>query len=136
MKVVNQEGNLSITHHLNELVGWVDVRNQRMKYQQMLGFIAIHSSLRTGFKILKTSYISQLSMPTLLIYEGFKIFFYANEHEPKHVHVLKGGDFAKIELSSLHIVNNTMKPKDIKKALLIVKDHQQEFERRWDEYFN
>lgn len=32
-------------------------------------------------------------MPTLLIYEGFKFFFYANEHEPKHIHVMKGGDF-------------------------------------------
>jgi len=39
-------------------------------------------------------------MPTLLIYDGFKFFFYANEHEPKHVHVIKGGDFAKIELLS------------------------------------
>ncbi len=36
-------------------------------------------------------------MPTLLLHEGFKFFFYANEHEPKHVHVMKGGDFAKIE---------------------------------------
>ncbi|WP_462322660.1 DUF4160 domain-containing protein [Halochromatium sp.] len=26
-------------------------------------------------------------MPTLLIQDGFKFFFYANEHEPKHVHV-------------------------------------------------
>jgi hypothetical protein len=75
-------------------------------------------------------------MPTLLIYDGFKFFFYANEHEPKHVHVMKGGDFAKIELSSLNVVDNYMKPKDIKKALLIVESHRDEFERRWDEYFS
>jgi hypothetical protein len=54
-------------------------------------------------------------MPTLLIYQGFKFFFYANEHEPKHVHVMKGGDFAKIELGLLKIVDNYMKSKDIKK---------------------
>ncbi|MBF0468714.1 MAG: DUF4160 domain-containing protein [Desulfamplus sp.] len=75
-------------------------------------------------------------MPTLLIYEGFKFFFYANEHEPKHIHVTKGSGFAKIELSSLKITNNHMKPKDIKKALLILKTHRAEFERRWDEYFS
>jgi hypothetical protein len=40
-------------------------------------------------------------MPTLLLQDGFKFFFYANEHEPKHVHVMKGGDFAKIEIVSL-----------------------------------
>jgi hypothetical protein len=75
-------------------------------------------------------------MQTLLIYDGFKFFFYANEHEPKHIHVMKGGDFAKIELGSLKVVDNYMKPKDLKKALVIVKAHQVEFERRWDEYFN
>ena len=75
-------------------------------------------------------------MPTLLIQDGFKFFFYANEHEPKHIHVMKGGDFAKIELASLKVINNYMKPKDIKKALLIVANHSVEFERKWDEYFS
>jgi hypothetical protein len=75
-------------------------------------------------------------MPTLLIYDGFKFFFYANEHEPKHVHVMKGGDFAKIELASLKVVNDYMKPKDLKKALFIVENHKDEFEKKWDEYFN
>jgi Domain of unknown function (DUF4160) len=45
-------------------------------------------------------------MPTLLMFEGFKFFFYANEHEPKHVHVMKGDDFAKIELESLRVVKS------------------------------
>jgi len=75
-------------------------------------------------------------MPTLLLYDGFKFFFYANEHEPKHVHVMKGDDFAKIELQTLKIIDNYMKPKDTKKALLIVKNHQTKFEEQWDEFFN
>ncbi|MDP2904046.1 MAG: DUF4160 domain-containing protein [Methylovulum sp.] len=75
-------------------------------------------------------------MPTLLMIDGFKFFFYANEHEPKHVHVMKGGGFAKIELASLRIIQNYMKPKDRKKALAIVTIHKDEFERRWDEYFS
>jgi len=75
-------------------------------------------------------------VPTLLIYQGFKFFFYANEHEPKHIHVMKSGDFAKIELESLQVIKNYMKPKDIKKALLIVTQYQSEFERSWDEYFD
>ena len=75
-------------------------------------------------------------MPTLLIYKGFKFFFYANEHVPKHIHVMKGGDFAKIELATLKVTDNYMKPKDIKAALTIVENHSTEFERRWDEYFD
>lgn len=74
-------------------------------------------------------------MPTLLIKDGFRFFFYANEHEPKHVHVMKGDDFARIELVSLQVTQDFMKPKDLRDALALVKLHRLDFERRWDEYF-
>jgi len=75
-------------------------------------------------------------MPTLLNVDGFKFFFYANEHDPKHIHVMKDGDFAKIELASLKVTHNYMKPKNLNKALVLVTIHKDEFERKWDEYFN
>ena len=75
-------------------------------------------------------------MPTLLNLNGFKFFFYANEHEPKHVHVIYGGDFAKVELSDLRVVKNFMKPKVLKRALQIIAEHREEFGRQWDEYFS
>lgn len=75
-------------------------------------------------------------MPTLLREAGFRFFFYANEHEPKHIHVIYGDDFAKIELGTLNVTNCHMKPKDLKKALAIVEANQDEFGRKWDEYFN
>jgi len=43
-------------------------------------------------------------VPTLLNKNGFKFFFYASEHEPKHIHVMKGEGFAKVELESLKVV--------------------------------
>jgi hypothetical protein len=75
-------------------------------------------------------------MPTLLIQDGFKFFFYFNEHEPKHIHVMKGDGFAKVELKNLRVVKNFMKPRELKKAIEIVAQHQKKFERKWDEYFN
>ncbi len=74
-------------------------------------------------------------MPTLLLKDGFKFFFYANEHEPMHIHVSKGGNFAKIELDSLRVTHNYLKTKDLKKALKIINENQKEFKRRWREYF-
>lgn len=50
-------------------------------------------------------------MPALLLIDGYKFLFYANEYEPKHIHIMKGGDFAKIDLASLQIAHNYMKPK-------------------------
>jgi hypothetical protein len=75
-------------------------------------------------------------VPTLLQQDGFKFFFYANEHEPKHIHVTKGDEFAKIELLGLYAVKNYMKPKNLKKALIIVEAYKDKFERQWDEYFS
>ncbi|SFP63606.1 DUF4160 domain-containing protein [Hydrogenimonas thermophila] len=75
-------------------------------------------------------------MPTLLNQDGFKFFFYANEHEPMHIHVIKGEGFAKIELQNLKVVQNYLKPKEIKQALKIVAVHREDFERKWNEWFN
>jgi hypothetical protein len=73
-------------------------------------------------------------MPTLLVQDGFKFFFYANEHEPKHVHVSKGDDYAKVELSTFRVSQDFMKPKELKKALAIIEANNQQFEERWNEW--
>jgi len=75
-------------------------------------------------------------LPTLLNKNGFKFFFYANEHEPKHIHIMNGDGFAKVELQSLKVVKNYFKSKDLKLALEIVKENRDKFERIWDEWFN
>ena len=75
-------------------------------------------------------------MPTLLNLNGFKFFFYANEHAPMHIHVTNADGFAKIELESFKVVQNYMKQKDLKLALEITKEHKNEFERIWNEWFN
>jgi len=75
-------------------------------------------------------------MPTLLNQNGFKFFFYANEHEPMHIHVMKGEAFAKINLYDLHVVQNHMKPKELKQALEIVEENRSDFIRKWNEWFD
>lgn len=75
-------------------------------------------------------------MPTLLNINGFKFFFYANEHEPMHIHVTKGEAFAKIELDNLRVIQSYIKAKDLKKALEIVSENRIEFIKAWHEWFN
>jgi hypothetical protein len=75
-------------------------------------------------------------LPTLLNKNGFKFFFYANEHEPKHIHIMNGSGFAKVELENLKVVQNYFKPKDLKLALEIIEENKNKFERIWDEWFS
>jgi hypothetical protein len=74
-------------------------------------------------------------MPTLLIQDGFKFFFYANEHLPCHIHVVKGGNYAKIELENLTVVENYFSNAELNKVLSITKENKEIFIRKWNEYF-
>lgn len=78
-------------------------------------------------------------MPTLLLIRGLRFFFYSNEnHEPAHVHVMKGEAEGKIwlepvlEIAYLHRFTNS-EEKDI---LEIVESNKEQFKRKWYEYFN
>lgn len=37
-------------------------------------------------------------MPTVLLIDGYRFFFYMNDHEPIHVHVSKAGKEARFDL--------------------------------------
>lgn len=76
------------------------------------------------------------TMPTLLIEDGFKFFFYANEHLPMHIHVARGDGYAKIDLVALDVVESCFKKPELKKVMNIVKLHRTDFVRCWHEYFN
>ncbi|NCC53236.1 MAG: DUF4160 domain-containing protein [Spartobacteria bacterium] len=62
--------------------------------------------------------------------------FYANEHAPRHIHVMNASGHARIELGTLRVIKASMRATDIKRALKIARANNAEFERKWDEYFN
>lgn len=74
-------------------------------------------------------------MPTVLFINGYKFFFYANEHLPKHIHVVKGDNFAKINVESMEIIVNYFKQKDLKFILKTIKENRNFILEKWDEYF-
>ena len=49
---------------------------------------------------------------------------------------MRSDGFAKVELENLKVVQNYLKPKDLKLALQIVKENKDNFERIWNEWFN
>ena len=74
--------------------------------------------------------------PTVFNEDGFRFFFYSNEHKPTHVHVEKGDGAAKFDLEPIDLVKNEgLKAKELKKAEEIIKEHKEEILTRWNEYF-
>ncbi|HNZ27745.1 MAG TPA: DUF4160 domain-containing protein [Spirochaetota bacterium] len=75
-------------------------------------------------------------MPTLLLKNGFRFFFYANEHLPKHIHITKGDDFAKYDLERDVFVNNYFSANETNVIIEIIKENKSLFLEKWYEYFN
>ena len=74
-------------------------------------------------------------MPTLLKINGFRFFFYSNEHEPMHIHILKNENFAKVNLENLKVEFSNFKNSDLDFVLETIKAHKDEFINVWQEYF-
>ena len=74
-------------------------------------------------------------MPTLLISNGFKFFFYSREGqplEPPHVHVRQGDREAKLWLIPIVRVawSKRIDPRTLKRLTAIAEDHRAEFEEK------
>lgn len=76
-------------------------------------------------------------MPTIFILFGFRFMFYANDHEPLHVHVIKGNVSAKFTLFPVALVkNNGLKLSELKLVESIVEENQEIIAEHWNKFFN
>ena len=75
-------------------------------------------------------------MPTVLRIDGFRFFFFSNEHTPEHIHIEKGDMYARIELKSLRVTQSyNLSSKDLKNLVELVKENKKRLQKEWDEYF-
>jgi len=77
-------------------------------------------------------------MPTILLIDGLRFFFFSDEgSEPCHIHVKKGGARGKIWLSPEVEENYYYGFTEQEKSKIrnIVKEHYEYLIQKWDEYF-
>ncbi|MBQ9726893.1 MAG: DUF4160 domain-containing protein [Kiritimatiellae bacterium] len=77
-------------------------------------------------------------MPTVFTIEGFRFFFYSNDHAPVHVHVQHGGGEAAFEIANGTVElreSAGMKVAELRRAEEIARERQAEIERKWHERF-
>ncbi len=75
-------------------------------------------------------------MPTLFTIDGYRFFFYSNEHRPIHVHVVKGETRAKIEVESdiETVSHDGLNSKELAKIERIVAERRDEIIKAWLEF--
>ena len=63
--------------------------------------------------------------------------FYANDHEPIHVHVIKGNISAKFTISPVVLVeNHGLKPAELKMVEAIIEENSEVIAEHWNKFFN
>ncbi len=75
-------------------------------------------------------------MPTIFREDGYRFFFFSDEHLPKHIHIEKGDSYVRIELLCLRVTHNyKISPKEVRKLLKLVEQNRKMMIGAWDEYF-
>jgi len=77
-------------------------------------------------------------MPTVFIIFGLRFMFFANDHEPVHIHVVKEDAEAKFSvLPEIKILyNNGLKASEVKKARKLIIENAEIIIERWNEFFS
>lgn len=77
-------------------------------------------------------------MPTVFTKDGFRFFFYSNDHTPIHVHVKRGGGEAVFEVDGGIVLRESvgMMIKELAKAENLAIEHQQLIIEKWHEHFD
>ncbi len=77
-------------------------------------------------------------MPTVLLWRGYRFYFYSNEgFEPPHIHVDKGGNSVKFWLRPVAIARNYgFSSRELGVIEGKVADEQDAFIEAWNGYFN
>ncbi|MFA6137016.1 MAG: DUF4160 domain-containing protein [Sulfurimonas sp.] len=76
-------------------------------------------------------------MPTVLRVDGFRFFFFSDEHLPLHIHVEKGDGYLRVELETFKVTDRyKFSQGDERKIVAIINEHQQKLIGAWNEYFN
>ena len=77
------------------------------------------------------------AMPTIFKFFGFTYLFYSNDHEPIHVHVVKGKQKAKFSIFPVELIeNNGLSKSELKMAEAVIEENQEIIAEHWNKFFN
>ena len=75
-------------------------------------------------------------MPTILKINGYRFFFFSDEHTPEHIYIEKADAYARIELDNLNVTDSyNLNSKELKKLLKLVEENKEKLQGAWNEYF-
>jgi len=76
-------------------------------------------------------------MPTVFLKNGYRLFFYGNDHRPVHIHIEKDGKTAKFYIDPIALVkSDKFNSSEIKEIRKLVIEEKNLINKKWYEFFN
>ena len=77
-------------------------------------------------------------MPKIFEKDGYRFFFYSNEHRPIHVHVRYGSGEAVFDVEPIVQLRESigLKVRELSRAQELAKKHRQIIIQKWHEYLD
>lgn len=77
-------------------------------------------------------------MPKVFDQDGYRFFFYSNEHQPIHVHVRFGGGEAVFDVEATVELRESygLKVRELSKAEELARENRELIIQRWHEHFD
>ena len=77
-------------------------------------------------------------MPKIFEKDGYKFFFYSNEHRPIHIHVRYGGGEAVFNCENVVELRESygLKVKELARAQNLAQEHQKLIKEKWHEHLD
>ena len=75
-------------------------------------------------------------MPTVLRINGYRFFFFSDEHMPQHIHIEKADSYVRIVIDTLEVTDSyKISAKEIRKLIRLVEENREVLKGEWNEYF-
>ena len=77
-------------------------------------------------------------MPTVFTKDGYRFFFYSNDHRPIHIHVRKSGGEAVFNVETEVELRESvgLKVRELRRAEQLAREHRDVIVRKWHEHFD
>jgi hypothetical protein len=79
---------------------------------------------------------SLFEVPTVFTKDGFRFFFYSNDHRPIHVHVRKGDGEAVFDVTAAVELREShgLKLAELRRAQTLAEEHRELILQKWHEH--
>jgi hypothetical protein len=77
-------------------------------------------------------------MPTVLLINGYRFFFFSNEkNEPIHIHIEKAEKYSKFWINPTYVaMNYGFTGKELREISEIIDKNEELIKNKWNEHFN